>query len=146
MGELRDGYRMVEGEPAVDDYLELRSLSGLSTRRRDQVVAAIGGAWAAVHVVHEGGPPGSERAVAMGRVIGDGGWCFHVVDMAVLPEHQRRGLGDSVLSSLLEKIRHRAPPGAFVTLLGDPPGLKLYERHGFLPTAPHSIGMATVLW
>jgi hypothetical protein len=28
----------------------------------------------------------------MGRVIGDGGWYFHVVDMAVLPEHQRRDL------------------------------------------------------
>jgi len=34
----------------------------------------------------------------MGRVIGDGGWYFHIVDMAVLPEHQRRGLGDAVLT------------------------------------------------
>jgi len=34
----------------------------------------------------------------MGCVIGDGGWwCFHINDMAVLAEHQRRMLGDALL-------------------------------------------------
>jgi ribosomal protein S18 acetylase RimI-like enzyme len=56
----------------------------------------------------------------MGRVLGDGGWYFHLVDMAVLPEHQRRGLGDAVMATLLERIRRQAPPGASVsTRLGD---------------------------
>ena len=76
----------------------------------------------------------------MGRVIGDGGWYFHVVDMAVLPEHQRRGLGDAILTALLDRIRAAAPAGAFVNLLADPPGRRLYERHGFAPTAPGSVG------
>ena len=31
--------------------------------------------------------------VGMGRLLGAGGWYFHVLDMAVLPDHQRRGLG-----------------------------------------------------
>jgi len=31
--------------------------------------------------------------VGMGRLIGGAGWHFQVLDMAVLPEHQRRGLG-----------------------------------------------------
>ena len=81
----------------------------------------------------------------MGRVIGDGGWYFHVVDMAVLPEHQRRGLGDAILSVLLERIRRQAPPGAHVNLIADAPGRRLYARHGFTPTAPDSIGMARTL-
>ncbi|WP_370260313.1 hypothetical protein [Cryobacterium sp. TMT3-29-2] len=29
----------------------------------------------------------------MGRIIGDGGWYFHIADMATLPEFQGRGLG-----------------------------------------------------
>ena len=78
----------------------------------------------------------------MGRVLGDGGWYFHVVDMAVLPEHQRRGIGDAVLTALLDRIRAAAPPGATVNLLADPPGRRLYARHGFAETAPGSIGMA----
>ena len=81
----------------------------------------------------------------MGRVIGDGGWYFHVVDMAVLPDHQRRGLGSAVLTYLLEQIRARAPKGAFVSLLADRPGRPLYARHGFVESAPDSIGMALLL-
>jgi len=136
--ELPQGYRLVDGVPAVEEYLELRRGSGLTPKRRDQAAAALAGSWAAVHVVCEAGGP----AVGMGRVIGDGGWYFHVVDMAVLPEHQRRGLGDAILTALLDRIRDGAPAGAYVNLLADPPGRKLYERHGFAATAPRSIGMA----
>ena len=49
-----------------------------------------------------------DRPVAMGRLIGDGGWYFHVVDMAVLPEHQRRGLGSAVRDYLLAQVRERS--------------------------------------
>jgi hypothetical protein len=29
--------------------------------------------------------------VGLGRLIGDGAWCFHLVDMAVLPDHLPTG-------------------------------------------------------
>ena len=77
----------------------------------------------------------------MGRVIGDGGWYFHIADMAVLPEHQHRGIGDALLNSLIECIRRAAPSEPCITLLADRPGQQLYARHGFVPTAPNSIGM-----
>jgi hypothetical protein len=32
-----------------------------------------------------------------------------------------------------------------VNLIADPPGRKLYARHGFIPTAPDSISMAMPL-
>jgi GNAT superfamily N-acetyltransferase len=139
MASLPEGYLLVDGPPAVADYLELRARSGLSPRRREQAELALPGSWAARHICHVG------RAVGMGRVIGDGGWYFHIVDMAVLPEHQRRGLGDVILAALLATIRASAPPGAFVNLLADAPGRRLYERHGFVATAPGSIGMALTL-
>jgi ribosomal protein S18 acetylase RimI-like enzyme len=78
----------------------------------------------------------------MGRVIGDGGWYFHIVDIAVLPEHQRCGLATVVLRYLLEEIRARAPRGAYVSLLADAPARRLYARHGFVESAPESVGMA----
>jgi len=65
--------------------------------------------------------------------------------MAVLPEHQRRGLGSAVLNFLLEQIRARAPSGAFVSLLADPPGRPLYTRFGFVESAPGSVGMGLLL-
>jgi ribosomal protein S18 acetylase RimI-like enzyme len=131
-------YALVMEAPPVTDYLRLREESGLTPKDEAQAGAALPGSWAACHVVHQ--PTG--EVVGMGRLLGDGGWYFHVVDMAVLPEHQRRGIGDAVLGALLDRIRALAPPGAFVNLLADPPGRRLYERHGFTETAPASVGMA----
>jgi GNAT superfamily N-acetyltransferase len=134
------GYRLELSAPTVDQYLRLRSESGLTPKTPAQAAAALPGSWAACRVVHE--PSG--EVVGMGRVLGDGGWYFHVVDMAVLPDHQRRGLGDAILGALLDLIQGVAPPGAFVNLFADPPGRRLYARHGFVETAPDSVGMAVV--
>jgi ribosomal protein S18 acetylase RimI-like enzyme len=138
---LPGGYRLSDGAPTVADYLLLRERAGLSPKREDQAQAAVGGSWAAVHVIHEE----DGTTVGMGRVLGDGGWYFHLVDLAVLREHQRRGLGDAILGALLERIRREAPASALVNLIADPPGRKLYARHGFVPTAPDGIGMARTL-
>jgi ribosomal protein S18 acetylase RimI-like enzyme len=133
-----EGYRLVMGPPGVADYLRVRREAGLTPKTEAQAEAALPGSWVAVHVVHEA----SGEVVGMGRVLGDGGWYFHIVDMAVLPQHQRRGIGDAILGTLLERIRAVASPVAYVNLLADPPGRRLYERHGFSETAPHQIGMA----
>ena len=74
-------YRLEMSTPAVDDYVRLRLLAGLTPRTREQAQLAIPGSWAACHVVEEA----SGETVGMGRVIGDGGWYFHVIDMAVSP-------------------------------------------------------------
>jgi ribosomal protein S18 acetylase RimI-like enzyme len=138
---LSRGYRLVASAPSVEDYLRLRRDSGLSPKTEAQAAAGLPGAWAACHVVHEP----DRTVVAMGRVIGDGGWYFHIIDMATLPSHQRRGLGAAVLDHLLAEIRSRAPAGAWVNLLADPPGRKLYASRGFTETAPGSLGMARYL-
>jgi len=132
-----DGYSLHGTAPDEVAYLRLRAASGLTPKRPDQAGPALAGGWAACHVVHDA----SGETVAMGRVIGDGGWYFHVVDMAVLPDHQRRGLGDLVLSHLLDVIAAKAPTGAYVSLMADAPGRRLYERHGFVDSAPRSVGM-----
>ena len=82
----------------------------------------------------------------MGRVIGDGGWYFLIADMATLPDHQRRGLGDAILKRLLAKIKAEAAPGeAYVTLMADEPGRKLYQKHGFVESMPKEMGMVLVI-
>ena len=49
------------------------------------------------------------------------------------------------VADYLRPVREVAPPGAWVTLFADPPGRRLYARHGFIETAPASVGMGVVL-
>ena len=130
-------YRVLMEAPPVSDYLRLRREAGLTPKTIEQAEAGLPGGWAACSVVHID----TGEFVGMGRVIGDGGWCFHIMDMAVLPAHQRKGIGTAILAALLDRIDEAAPPGAFVALLADPPGRALYAKHGFVETAPGSIGM-----
>lgn len=132
------GYTLRAGVPTPTDYLKLRRESGLTPRTLEQASLALPGSWAACHVVETE----SGATVGMGRLIGDGGWYFHVVDMAVLPAHQRRGIGDRILTWLLDQVREQAPSDAFVSLMADPPGRRLYARHGFTERRELSIGMA----
>lgn len=134
---LADGYTLGDGPPPPEVAMDLRQRSGLSPKTLEQCTLAMAGSWAAAHVVEDA----SGETVGMGRVIGDGGWYFHIADMAVFPEHQRQGIGDAILVRLIARIAAVAPPDAYITLMADPPGRRLYERHGFVPTAPHSIGM-----
>lgn len=126
--------------PSLDDYLELRRASGLTPKRSDQGAPALANSWAWRRIVDATG-----RSIAMGRVIGDGGWYFLIADMATLPEYQRHGLGRRILEDLLAEIRAKAPEGAYVTLLADPPGQALYRSLGFTEPTTGSVTMHLVL-
>lgn len=141
MTDVHPGYTLLDGPPTVTEYVRLRRETGLSPKTEEQARAGIHGAWAAVRVRHDA----TDEVVGMGRVIGDGGWYFHVIDMAVLPGHQGQGLGGAVLEHLLAAIRADAPPGAYVSLMADGPGQPLYARHGFEDRAPRTIGMSRLL-
>ncbi|KAI0399814.1 hypothetical protein F4802DRAFT_533742 [Xylaria palmicola] len=135
---LPAGYILVEGYPTVPDYLHLRSTC-ISPKTAEQADAAFRGSWYGVYVAEEAAPA---RAVAMGRIIGDGGWYFVIADMMTLPEHQRKGLGDVVLKKLLARIESYAAKGAaHVMLSADPPGRRLYEKNGFKDMMPAQMGM-----
>ena len=134
---MHPDYDLTLSPPPLADYLRLRADSGLSPVTEAQGEPPLVNSWAWVHVRHRA----SGEVVAMGRVIGDGGWYFHIADMATLPEHQKKGLGQAVLEALLAKIREDAPPRPYVTLMAGEPGRPLYAKLGFVETAPHSLGM-----
>jgi GNAT superfamily N-acetyltransferase len=146
---LPPNYSLHEGYPPVQTYLHLRHASGLSERSVSQAVAALQGSWYGCYITHQTAQNEEGEIAAMARVIGDGGWYFVIADVAVLPTHQRRGLGDILLKNLIQKIRSLAPPPSgdgtrflpYVSLLADEAGRRLYEKNGFVFSAPRSLGM-----
>lgn len=132
-------YRVTAATPSVADYLRLRQAAGLSPKSSEGAAIGLENSCFAVSVLH------GERAVGMGRVIGDGGCFFQIVDIAIDPAHQRRGLGKAVMAALVDWLQAHAPDRAYVSLIADGDARHLYAGFGFAETAPRSVGMARLL-
>jgi ribosomal protein S18 acetylase RimI-like enzyme len=122
--------------PGVDEFIELRVNAGLSENSRIAAAKGLQGTCFSVCVRD------AERLVGMGRVIGDGGCFCQIVDIAVHPDYQRRGIGFQVMTQLMGQLRENAPKSAYISLIADGDASMLYEKFGFEITAPASVGMA----
>ena len=58
----------------------------------------------------------------MGRVVGDGGTVFHICDMVVKPEWQKKGGGTMIMDSLMGFIEGLGISDAYVNLIADVDG------------------------
>lgn len=134
---MSDAYRLVPEVPSVGDYLRLRVVAGLSPKTLEGASIGLPNSWCGVTVLFEG------HVIGMGRVIGDGGTAFQIVDIAVEPAHQGQGLGKRIMAALMDRLNSQAPAGAYVSLIADGDARHLYAKYGFEPVMPASIGMAT---
>lgn len=78
----------------------------------------------------------AESPIRIGRVIGDGGCFFEIVDITVLPEHQKKGVGELIMRALMDYIHTNAPSTAYVSLMADHGTPQFYERYGFEASLP----------
>jgi GNAT superfamily N-acetyltransferase len=122
--------------PSVDTYRALRAGSGLSGKTIEAAERGLPNTLFAVQIWDEAGP------VGMGRVIGDGGCFYQVVDIAVLTAHQGRGLGKAIMAEIALYITTNVPESGYVSLIADGQAQDLYAQFGFVHTAPRSVGMA----
>lgn len=136
MPELPPGYTLRHGTPPVAEYLQLRKAAGMTPHDEAAAKAGLPNTLIGVLIEHDG------EIVGMGRVVGDGGLFYQVVDIAVRPDHQGRGLGKAVISALMERLVAAASARAYVSLIADGDARHLYARYGFETVAPASIGMA----
>lgn len=124
--------------PEVQAYCDLRVKAGMSPK---SVVAARNGLPNGCFniTIYE-----DQQLIGMGRVIGDGGTTFQIVDIAVDPDYQGQGYGRVILEKIMEYINSIAEKGTYVSLIADYPADKLYEKFGFKTTEPKSGGMYIV--
>ena len=124
--------------PGIATYQHLRVTAGLSPKSTAAAAKGLPHSLFAVQIRH------GDDVVGMGRVIGDGGCFFQVVDIAVLPAHQGQGLGKMIMREIMRFIDTDVPASAYVSLIADGQAQDLYAQFGFRHTAPASVGMALV--
>ncbi|MCG6955759.1 MAG: GNAT family N-acetyltransferase [Gemmatimonadetes bacterium] len=133
---LPPGYRFALTTPGVADYQRLRREAGLSAFDDAAAARGLDDLFLAVVIEHRG------ETVGMGRVIGDGGLFLQLVDIAVQPAHQGKGLGKAIVGALVEALADRLDAPAYCSLVADGEARNLYAQFGFAPVMPKSIGMA----
>jgi len=116
--------------PSVPDYISIRLAAGLSRKSPEAATIGLKNSLFGVVVYADDMP------VGIGRVIGDGGCFFEIVDIAVLPAHQKRGLGHLIMQRLMQFIHEHALPTAYVSLMADHGTPEFYKRYGFEASLP----------
>ena len=122
--------------PNIATYQHLRVAAGLSPKSMEAAARGLPNSLFAVQILQ------GKDVVGMGRVIGDDGCFYQVVDIAVLPEHQGQGLGKRIMQEIRAYIDTSVPKSAYVSLIADGQAQELYAQFGFTHTAPASVGMA----
>ncbi|WP_436346238.1 GNAT family N-acetyltransferase [Natronorubrum sp. FCH18a] len=133
--DTSDPYRLREDLPEPETFAALREAAGMPPRSREGIERGLPNSLYGVVAVHEP----TDEPVGMGRIVGAGGTVYQISDMAVHPDHQRRGLGTRIMKALETYIEETAPPQAYVNLVADVDGF--YERFGFEDVRPASKGM-----
>jgi ribosomal protein S18 acetylase RimI-like enzyme len=142
---MSDEYVVLQGLPSPQVYHDLRKLSGMTPPPLEHVPKSLANSFCCIlayerkHMLNDTTAGPEQKAVAMGRLVGDGALFLILVDVAVHPDHQRRGLGKRVMQKLIDYVDQHAP-AAYVSLVAEPMAQKLYPLYGFQDVAP-SIGM-----
>jgi ribosomal protein S18 acetylase RimI-like enzyme len=60
---------------------------------------------------------------------------IHLVDQAIVPARRNKGLGTTIMRTLMDEVRGRALPLRLMVGSSNDPSLRLYLRLGFVPIA-----------
>jgi len=121
--------------PSAEEYVAMRVRAGLSPKDVKASEMGLKNSIYAVTIRNQ------SILIGMGRIIGDGGCFYQIVDIAVDPDYQGQGLGKRIMYELTNFLENTVPKGAYVSLIADLPADKLYEKFGFNYTSPKSVGM-----
>ena len=123
-------YELRYETPLVDDYIRIRLAAGMSRKSVEAATIGLSNTICGVVVYCD------DKPVGIGRVIGDGGCFFEIVDIGVEPAHQKKGLGDLIMESLMSYVHENAPDTAYVSLMADHGTPEFYKRFGFEASLP----------
>ncbi|NMM42106.1 GNAT family N-acetyltransferase [Pseudoalteromonas arctica] len=122
-----------ENVPNPMEFCEMRVKAGLSPKSLKAAAIALPNSLYGISV-RDG-----EALIAMGRVVGDGGCNFEVVDVAVDPKYQGKGLGRTVMEYIGNYLSSVALEGSYISMIADEPAF--YEKLGYKLVSPACQGM-----
>ncbi|WP_027339843.1 GNAT family N-acetyltransferase [Halonatronum saccharophilum] len=123
---MREGYKKIIRLPTLEEYKKICiGVTWEEYMNFDVAEAALEQSLFGVVIQYK------NKIVGMGRVVGDGNIYFYIQDVAVLPEHQNKGIGKLIMNSIIKYLEDNAPEKAFVGLFAANGNESFYKRYGF---------------
>jgi len=120
------GVRLVPRPPTIAEHRALVEAVGWTDFTNLEAAAdSLGQSLFAIVAEHE------SACIGMARVIGDGRQFFYVMDVAVHPDHQGRGIGTALMNELVAWFQRTAPSKALIALFTSANRDGFYARFGF---------------
>lgn len=85
-----------------------------------------------------------DQLVGVGRVVGDGGCHFLIVDVIVRQDMQKQGIGSRIMEAIMAFVATRARKGTMISLMAARGVAPFYERFGFRSRSQERPGMCMV--
>lgn len=122
---MSNDFKVVYEAPTAMEYKAIRQESGLLEKSEEAVKIGLKNSLFAISMYH------GEVLIGMGRITGDGGASFQIVDVVVKPRYRRQGVARKIMEELNRYLTKNTYPGSYVSLIADEPANKLYEEFGF---------------
>lgn len=106
-----------------EDYCELRKSVGWLLFSKEQTQKALVSSLYTVIAVND------NQTVGIGRLIGDGMY-YTIVDIAVKPNYQKRGIGNKIINMIVEFVDNETPTGgrSSIQLIAEKGRETFYEK------------------
>lgn len=115
-----------ENTLSYDDYYRLRESVAWLNFSREQTEKALNNSLYTVIAEDDG------NVVGMGRMTGDGLY-YLIVDIVVQPDHQKKGIGSTIIDMMIDYVDRETPIGgrSSVQLTAEKGKETFYEKRGF---------------
>ena len=120
----------------VDTYLSLREQVGWIKLDINQAPKALDNSLAVITVFD------GDKAVGMGRIVGDQSVISYIQDLIFIPEYQGKSIGSQLLNRLIAIVDDMTVPGTrmMLCLMCAKGREKFYKKHGFIARPTESLG------
>lgn len=127
---------------SVEEYNMLRKSAGWKEIQSEQAQTGLDHSSYLVTAVD------GEKTVGLARLVSDGGYIAVIVDVIVLPEYQRQGIGKSLVQKVLDYIKDNLEDGqsVLVNLMAAKGKEPFYSQFGFEKRPTEDLGCGMTQW
>lgn len=85
------------------------------------------------------------KLIGMGRIVGDGIFTFFIVDLIVLTDYQKLGIGSEIMTNIMHYIDKTSAKNSYITLMSAKGKEGFYKKFGFIARPNNIFGAGMIL-